>query len=64
MSGDSKWKGVSWCRDQQKWKATIVMPNRCRMTLGYYDYERDAAIAYDKMAASLGKPTNILRKRN
>ena len=63
MSAESKFTGVYWCVDQKKWNAKIVMPNRCRLNLGYFDYERDAAIAYDKAAAKIGKPTNILKKK-
>lgn len=62
MSATSKFKGVTWHTELQKWRATITLPNKTRMNLGYFNYERDAAIAYDKMAARLGKPTNILKK--
>ncbi len=41
----------------------ITMPNNVRLTIGFYVFERDAAIAYDKIAASIGKPTNILKKK-
>lgn len=63
MAKSSKYRGVSWNKDLSKYRAMITMPNNVRLTIGFYLFERDAAIAYDKVAASIGKPTNILKKK-
>lgn len=41
----SRYKGVTWAKEQQKWKATIH-----HTYLGYFESEEDAAKAYDKAA--------------
>lgn len=48
----SAYKGVSWNRQAKKWQARIGR-NGQTIFIGYYDYEQDAAIAYDDMAAEL-----------
>ncbi len=47
--GDSKFKGVSWAKRDEKWRATIKM-NGKRIHLGYFTREIDAANAYDAAA--------------
>ena len=51
-NGTSRYKGVHWRKDHQKWQASIFHDGR-RIHIGYYDYEADAAIAYDDMAIDL-----------
>ena len=48
----SKYKGVFWCSEAKKWRAEIRQ-NDQRIHIGYYDYEQDAAIAYDDYAIDL-----------
>lgn len=48
----SKYKGVSWDRHRRRWRADIEHNGRL-IHIGYFDYEADAAIAYDDYAAEL-----------
>ena len=50
--GTSRYKGVCWHKVSRKWTAEIGF-NKRRIHIGYYDYEQDAAIAYDDMAIHL-----------
>jgi hypothetical protein len=50
--GTSRYKGVCWHRDHCRWEASIKHKGRT-IHIGYYDYEADAAIAYDDMAVEL-----------
>jgi hypothetical protein len=50
--GTSRYKGVLWHKEHQKWQAKIGYNGR-HIHIGYYDYEADAAIAYDDMAVEL-----------
>jgi hypothetical protein len=43
----SKYKGVSWHKRDQKWRAQIVLPNGKNKFLGYFTNEQEAARAYD-----------------
>lgn len=45
----SQFKGVSWTKDIQKWKAYIRVDKKL-INLGFYDDEREAALAYDTAA--------------
>jgi hypothetical protein len=51
-NGTSRYKGVSWSRDVRKWRAMIQLNGRL-IHIGYYEYEQDAAIAYDDLAIEL-----------
>ena len=48
-SGSSKYRGVSWHKNRQKWQAYIGV-NYKQIIIGYYDNEIKAAKAYDKEA--------------
>lgn len=48
----SKYKGVSFAKDRNKWRATITK-DRKRFHIGYFDNEYESALAYDKKALSL-----------
>ncbi|MBN2271732.1 MAG: HNH endonuclease [Sedimentisphaerales bacterium] len=50
--GTSRYKGVRWHKDNCKWQAAIGYNSRL-IHIGYYEYEADAAIAYDDMAIEL-----------
>lgn len=52
----------SECPLGHQWKATIFI-NGNYVNLGFYETDRLAALAYDKMAAKHGKPTNILKPK-
>lgn len=45
----SKFKGVSWYSDYQKWRAAIYIAGK-QKSLGYFDTEEAAALAYDAAA--------------
>jgi hypothetical protein len=51
-NGKSKFKGVSWCKKTQKWRACI-RKNRIGKILGYFDVEEDAYAAYCNAASEL-----------
>lgn len=51
IGGASPFKGVSWCKQTQKWRAKISVNNRT-VCLGRFANERDAACAYDQAAIS------------
>jgi HNH endonuclease/AP2 domain len=48
----SKFKGVSWRKDMQRWHAQIMHLGVTRH-LGYFKYEKVAALAYDFAAREL-----------
>lgn len=48
----SIYKGISWYRNLEKWKAQITY-NRKHMHLGYFSNEIEAARVYDKRAVEL-----------
>jgi hypothetical protein len=48
----SKYKGVAWRKDRNKWKS-LIKYNAKNYYLGLFDKEEDAARAYDKKALEL-----------
>lgn len=52
-NGTSKYKGVSFNRAKRKWIATIEAGDARQIYIGSYDFEQDAAIAYDDKAIEL-----------
>ena len=54
----SKYVGVTWSKQDKKWKAAIRIDGKSK-TLGYYHDEKEAARIYDEQAALLGKPVNF-----
>ena len=61
----SKYHGVTYCPDRiwnERWKAEIILPNKSKKLIGYFNDERIAALNYDLYAVKYGKPTNILKK--
>ena len=51
--GTSKYRGVSWCKTKNHWRATISKSGKY-FNLGFHKSETDAARAYDKKATELG----------
>lgn len=49
MGFTSRFKGVSWAKNERKWNANIFI-NRKHKNLGYFVVEEDAAKAYNKAA--------------
>ena len=59
--GSSRFRGVSWDKTNQKWKAQVFISGK-QKTIGSYDDETEAARAYDATgrAQSLDRPLNFL----
>lgn len=55
VHGTSRFKGVSWSRGRQRWKAEIKVDRR-RHTIGRFENEVEAARAYDAAARRLHGP--------
>lgn len=55
----SRYKGVAWHVKNQKWVAQIRNDKKIEF-LGQFENDRDAALAYNARAASLGKRQNTL----
>lgn len=62
----SKYYGVTWNKKSSLWHARFIYSDangkRQYKHLGTFQNERDAAIAYDKMAIHFNLPTNILKR--
>ena len=55
----SNFKGVSWYKKRQKWRAYIVLNNK-QTHLGYFDSEYEAALKYNQKAQELfGEYANL-----
>jgi HNH endonuclease/AP2 domain len=52
LNRSSQFKGVSWSKRTQKWRADITL-NGKHQYLGYFDIETDAAKVYDQTAKEL-----------
>ena len=52
VNSTSRYKGVSWSKQQNKWKVGIKNYSE-QMHLGYFEHEIDAAKAYDKKAREI-----------
>ncbi len=48
--GTSRFKGVSWRKNQQRWRATIKLDGKTK-ELGNFQNETEAARAYDRAAS-------------
>lgn len=48
----SQFKGVTWCKELQKWKGKITFDGKI-IHIGYFDNEIDAALAYNVKAIEL-----------
>ena len=48
----SVYKGVCWNKEKKRWQAEIQFEGKA-IHIGYYDYQIDAAIAYDDRALEL-----------
>ena len=59
--GKSKYKGVSYRKDNNKWRA-IIYYNKKPINLGQYNTEKEAAEAYNKKAKILYKEYSNLNK--
>ncbi|KAA6418672.1 MAG: pathogenesis-related genes transcriptional activator [Trebouxia sp. A1-2] len=57
--GSSKFRGVSWHKDNMKWRATIFKGSK-PVHIGYFDSQQDAARAYDQEAIRLRGPNTSL----
>jgi len=55
----SNYKGVSWHKPLSKWRASICVDKK-RMHIGYYQTEKEAALAYNKKAQELHGPFAFL----
>ena len=51
-TGSSKYKGVSWSKQSQKWRVDLRYKEKANC-LGFYASEEEAARAYDKSARKL-----------
>lgn len=59
--GTSNYKGVSWKTQNNKWVSQIRFKTK-KLHLGYYNLEKDAAIAYNKAAIKFYKEFAILNQ--
>ena len=57
----SKYKGVSWAKREQKWRASISVNNKAKH-LGYFDNQEKAALAYNNAAIKHSGEFSILNE--
>lgn len=57
--GSSKFRGVSWHKDNMKWRATIFKGSK-PVHIGYFESQLEAARAYDQEAIRLRGPNTTL----
>lgn len=55
----SRWKGVSWSKESQKWSVEVRLENRRRKYVGRFNDEADAATAYNFVAHELLGPQAV-----
>ena len=55
----SQYRGVTWHKQNAKWLAKISITGTGTKHLGYFDKEREAALAFDVEARKLGKETHF-----
>ena len=63
MDKSSRFRGVSWYKQLQKWKANVSIDGKTTH-LGYFDNEESAAQKYDEHAARHGRNLNFPTKIN
>jgi hypothetical protein len=56
----SKYKGVSWCKRKNKWRATIRMNNKY-IHLGYFELEKKASLIYNKALVEKIKELEVFK---
>jgi hypothetical protein len=61
MKTVSKYKGVIWSKQSNKWKARIYVNKKCYW-LGYFACEKAAAVAYNEAAVRLVGEFAVLNK--
>ena len=60
MGVTSKYTGVNWKKDIQKWRANVMYQGQ-KVECGFSDSERGAAILRDKKIIALGLDTKKLQ---
>ena len=55
----SRYKGISWCKDRGKWRASIWI-NKKNIYIGYFTCEKEAAMAVNDKARELGLEEHFL----
>ncbi len=60
MGVTSKYAGVNWKKDIQKWRANVMYQGQ-KIECGFSDSERGAAILRDKKIIALGLDTKKLQ---
>ena len=58
--GSSRFRGVSWYKEREKWMASLYIGEKKRRFLGCHDSEEDAAKAYDAEVRKRNLSTTLL----
>jgi hypothetical protein len=60
-SSSSQYVGVFWSSKELKWRAMVRIGNKNmkKKHLGFFEDEREAALAYNELAVELGRPLNF-----